>query len=118
MFVFWVRPNLGFRAVGVPATLPAYARAMPCWTLSTACMNTLDCLRSMNTMNTMNTMNIMNKSVGGWRKGLTASSLHSHDFHCPLLHHLSQVQRRGCEGPVVGEERHVVSTAQPQERML
>ena len=117
MFVFWVRPNLGFRAVGVPATLPTYARAMPCWTLSTACMNTLDCLRSMNTMNTMNTMNIMNKSVGGWRKGLTASSLHSHDLHCPLLH-LSQVQRRGCEGPVVGEERHVVSTAQPQERML
>ena len=52
---------------------------MPCWTLSTACMNTLDCLRSTSTMNTMN------KSVGGWRKGLTASSLHSHDLHCPLL---------------------------------
>ena len=62
MFVFWVRPNLGFRAVGVPATLPAYARAMPCWTLSTACMNTLDCLRSMNTMNTMNTY----EQVCGW----------------------------------------------------
>ena len=78
-------------------------------------MNTLDCLRSMNTMNTMNTMN---KSVGGWRKGLTASSLHSHDLHCPLLHHLSQVQRRGWEGPVLGEELQVVSTAQPQERVL
>ncbi len=67
---------------------PALPCAMPCWTLSTACMNTLDCLRSTSTMNTMN------KSVGGWRKGLTASSLHSHDLHCPLLHHLSLFSTR------------------------